>query len=427
MDKLRIDPSLSWGLNMLWSFRALAAVLFVAVLPAAAAVACTAEDFSNAVDGAGADLRAFNLTMAPKLQSRMAELKARKGWGDSDDEDMARDYIADARMAAFDKSANELLDRIDNLGRVDAGATPDCSKLDDLKASSVELLAVMKAKSQYTLTKIDAEIGKAPAAAGEPVAAAPKGTAPPATTGVAAKTVAAAPVPAPAASAGPAKDTAAAKVTAPDKPKEAKPVKDAKPAAPKWSTETEVAAATPPPSPAPTPAGPQLPSDALMEPGEGYTIEEIQDATRGVFGTVSTGLGSVLEHAFSAYGRPSAYVLGKEGGGAFLAGVRYGSGTLYLRHGGTRAVYWHGPSLGYDFGAAGSRTLFLIYGLNDPEAIFRAYTGIDGSAYVVGGIGLTVLKGGPVIMTPIRSGMGLRVGANVGYVRFTREKSWNPF
>jgi hypothetical protein len=427
MDKLRIGPSLSWGLNMLWSFRALAAVLVLAALPAAPAVACTAEDFSNAVDGAGADLRAFNLTTAPKLQGRMAELKARKGWGDSDDEDMARDYIADARMAAFDKSANELLDKIDNLGRVDAGAAPDCSKLDDLKAASVELLAVMKAKSQYALAKIDAEIGKAPAAAGEPAATATKQTAPPAAPGVPAKTVAAAPVPPPTATAGPAKE-AAARVTAPDKQKDVKPVKEAKSAAPRWNTETEVAAATPPsPAPTSTPAGPQLPSDALMEPGEGYSIEEIQDATRGVFGTVSTGLGSVLEHAFSAYGRPSAYVLGKEGGGAFLAGVRYGSGTLYLRHGGTREVYWHGPSLGYDFGAAGSRTLFLIYGLNDPEAIFRSYTGLDGSAYVVGGIGLTVLKGGPVIMTPIRSGVGLRVGANVGYVRFTREKSWNPF
>ena len=121
-------------------------------------------------------------------------------------------------------------------------------------------------------------------------------------------------------------------------------------------------------------------------------------------------------------------MLGTEGGGAFLAGLRYGSGMLYMRSiGGARPVHWHGPSLGYDFGAAGSRTLFLIYGMHDPNEMFRAYTGIDGSAYVIGGVGVTFLKGGDVTMAPIRSGLGLRVGANIGYVRFTSEPSWNPF
>ena len=102
-------------------------------------------------------------------------------------------------------------------------------------------------------------------------------------------------------------------------------------------------------------------------PSKGYTIDEIHEVTRGFFGTISTSLGSVIEYAFHKSGRPDGYVLGTEGGGAFLAGVRYGSGTLYLRSGGTAKVYWHGPSIGTDFGASGSRTMFLIYNLRDPE------------------------------------------------------------
>ena len=162
---------------------------------------------------------------------------------------------------------------------------------------------------------------------------------------------------------------------------------------------------------------------------EGYTIDEIREATRGFFGTISTNLGSVIEYAFSKSGRPTAYILGQEGGGAFLAGLRYGDGTLYRRSGGTQTekVYWHGPSLGYDVGAEGSRTLFLIYKMHEPGDLYRTFSGIDGSAYVVGGVGLTLLKGGPVLMAPIRTGIGLRLGANLGYLRFTPHPTWNPF
>lgn len=161
--------------------------------------------------------------------------------------------------------------------------------------------------------------------------------------------------------------------------------------------------------------------------GGGYTIDEIREATRGFFGTVSTSLASVIEHAFQKGGRPTAYVLGNEGGGALLAGLRYGEGTLYLRNGGSQKVYWHGPSIGYDLGAEGSRTLFLIYDLHQPDTLFRRFTGVDGSAYLVGGVGMTLLKGGEVTMAPIRSGLGLRLGASIGYVRFSARPTWNPF
>jgi hypothetical protein len=171
------------------------------------------------------------------------------------------------------------------------------------------------------------------------------------------------------------------------------------------------------------------PIPALPPPeDEGYTIDEIRDATRGFFGSVSTNLAAVIEHAFKQSGRPTAYVLGVEGGGAFLAGLRFGKGTLFMRsQSGTREVYWHGPSLGTDLGASGSRTLFLIYRMDRPDDIYRNFTGIDGSAYFVGGVGVTLLKGGPVIMAPIRSGVGVRLGANVGYLRFTETPTWNPF
>ncbi len=170
------------------------------------------------------------------------------------------------------------------------------------------------------------------------------------------------------------------------------------------------------------------PHAAVVQADDGYSIEEITDATRGFFGTISTNLASVIEHAFKTTGRPTAYVLGTEGGGAFFAGLRFGQGTLFMRNvAATRAVYWHGPSLGTDFGASGSRTMFLIYKLNQPDALFRTYTGVDGSAYFVGGVGVTLLKGGDVIMAPIRSGLGLRLGANIGYLRFVDRPTWNPF
>ena len=159
----------------------------------------------------------------------------------------------------------------------------------------------------------------------------------------------------------------------------------------------------------------------------GYNIDEIREISRGFFGTISTELGSVLEYAFSNAGRPDGYVLGTEGGGAFLAGLRYGSGKLYMRSGGSSDIYWHGPSIGTDIGASGSRTMFLIYRVHAPEALYRQFTGIDGSAYFIGGVGITFLKGGPVTMAPIRTGLGFRLGANIGYIRFTPRPTWNPF
>ena len=158
-----------------------------------------------------------------------------------------------------------------------------------------------------------------------------------------------------------------------------------------------------------------------------YGPEDISRAGHRAFGRVTTDLASVVEYAFQHYGRPNGYILGEEGGGAFVAGLRYGEGTLYTRNAGTRKVYWQGPSIGYDFGGEGSKTMVLVYNLHNPDDVYYNYTGVGGQAYLVGGLGLTYLKSGPVTMAPIRSGVGLRIGANVGYLKFTRSPTWNPF
>lgn len=348
--------------------------------------ACTAEDFAAAVDKSGAALRAFNAEALPKLQEKLKQLKNKKGWNDADYEEKALDTARDERTAKLDAEAEDLILKIDMLGRPPTDAPPDCKKLAELEAAGLELLAVMKAKSTYTLAKLDAAI------AGTKTAPAAEAKAP------AEKT------PAPQAALTPPKPAPKA-------------------ATKKWSTETR-----PQPDAGPEPEQPLAalpPPDA--EPEVGYTIDEMREITRGFFGTISTELASVLEYAFSTSGRPDGYVLGTEGGGAFLAGLRYGSGTLYMRSGGTEKLYWHGPSIGTDFGASGSRTMFLIYHLREPGDLLRQFTGIDGSAYFVGGVGITFLKGGPVLMAPIRSGLGFRLGANLGYIRFTPRATWNPF
>jgi hypothetical protein len=160
---------------------------------------------------------------------------------------------------------------------------------------------------------------------------------------------------------------------------------------------------------------------------ETYSSNEIIDAGHNFFGGVSKGLGKVVEHAFRKQGRPNGYILGEEGGGAFVAGLRYGQGTLYTKRYGVHRVYWQGPSLGYDFGAEGSKTLVLVYNLDHISQLYHRFAGVDGSAYFVGGVGLTFQTYDDVVLAPIRSGIGIRLGANVGYLKYSRTPTWNPF
>jgi hypothetical protein len=158
-----------------------------------------------------------------------------------------------------------------------------------------------------------------------------------------------------------------------------------------------------------------------------YEADDLISTGGEFFGSASQGLASLVERAFSEFGLPNAYILGEEAGGALLIGARYGEGTMYTRNQGEHAIFWQGPSVGFDVGGDGSKVMMLVYNLPSVEAVYGRYPGVDGSAYVVGGLGMTVIKYGDVVMVPIRSGVGARLGVNVGYLKFTQEPTWNPF
>ncbi len=169
------------------------------------------------------------------------------------------------------------------------------------------------------------------------------------------------------------------------------------------------------------------PPPAAYRDDSRYSSDEIMDAGHRFFGAVSKSLAKVVEYAFAKQGRPNGYVLGEEAGGAFIAGLRYGEGRLFTKFDGEHKVFWQGPSIGYDVGGEGSKTLILVYNLTYADQLFQRYAGVDGSAYLVGGVGMTFQKQGDVILAPIRSGVGIRFGANVGYLKYTRNPTWNPF
>lgn len=161
-------------------------------------------------------------------------------------------------------------------------------------------------------------------------------------------------------------------------------------------------------------------------PGE-FSGDELLQAGHHFFGTLSRGLAQVVEEATRRWGRPNGYILGQEAGGAFIGGLRYGEGLMYTRNAGDLKVFWQGPSLGFDAGADGDRTMMLVYGLPAVRAVFQRFAGVDGSAYFVGGFGMTALAANNVVVVPVRTGVGARLGVNVGYLKFTAQPTWNPF
>lgn len=158
-----------------------------------------------------------------------------------------------------------------------------------------------------------------------------------------------------------------------------------------------------------------------------FTTNELVDNGHKFFGSMSRGLAQVVEEATKRWGQPNAYILGQEASGAFIAGARYGEGQMYTRNAGQQRVFWQGPSVGFDAGADGARTMILVYNLPSTEAIYQRFGGIDGSAYFVAGFGFTALTANDVILVPIRSGVGARLGVNLGYLKFTPSSTWNPF
>lgn len=162
-------------------------------------------------------------------------------------------------------------------------------------------------------------------------------------------------------------------------------------------------------------------------PPSGFAPGEIVAAGHRFFGGVSRGLATLVERAVSQWGLPNGYVLGEEAGGAFFGGLRYGEGVLYTKNAGDLRVFWQGPSFGWDFGGEGARTMMLVYNLPATEAIYQRFAGLEGSAYFIGGLGMTALTANNIVVVPIRSGVGLRLGASIGYLKFTPQSTWNPF
>lgn len=162
-------------------------------------------------------------------------------------------------------------------------------------------------------------------------------------------------------------------------------------------------------------------SDTTFEP------EEISAAGHKFFGETTAGVAEVIEYTFQKLGKPTGYIVGEEGAGAFIGGLRYGEGTLIFKNGVQQKVFWQGPSIGFDFGGNGSRVMVLVYNIQSPDQLFDRFPGVDGSAYVVGGLGVNFQKIDERTLAPIRTGVGLRMGVNAGYLKYTPQPTWNPF
>jgi hypothetical protein len=162
-------------------------------------------------------------------------------------------------------------------------------------------------------------------------------------------------------------------------------------------------------------------------PRRTYSAQEIVDKGHSFFGSTTRGLATIVEKATSQWGEPDAYILGEEGSGAFVGGLRYGEGKLFTRRENGEKVFWQGPSVGFDFGGDGARTMILVYNLRSPMSLFTRFAGVNGSAYFIGGFGMTALREYDTVLVPIRTGIGARLGVNVGYLKFTRNSTWNPF
>ena len=168
------------------------------------------------------------------------------------------------------------------------------------------------------------------------------------------------------------------------------------------------------------------PPNAGPAPTPTYSEDEVTHKVSDFLGVTAESAGSVIERAFKDNGRPTGYIAGEEGSGAFIFGLRYGKGLLYMKDRPTQTVYWQGPSVGFDAGGNGSRVFVLCYNLQYPDAIFRRFPGVDGSAYFIAGMGVNYQRADGITLAPVRAGVGLRLGANVGYLSYSRKRNLIP-
>lgn len=168
-------------------------------------------------------------------------------------------------------------------------------------------------------------------------------------------------------------------------------------------------------------------SKATATSSDTYSPDEIVTAGHQFFGKASRDLARAVESVFDKQGQPTAYIVGEEMAGSFVGGLRYGEGTIYYKTGAKQKIYWQGPSVGFDFGGNGSRSLVLVYNSHDPSELYTRFGGVDGSAYFIGGLGVNFQQKDEIVLAPIRTGMGVRLGANVGYLKYSGKPTWNPF
>ena len=411
-----------------------AAIAMVLAFPAAgrAAQTCDARAFGLQIDQTAQSLRTLNRESERRFHDRLEVLAKKHSWSDAQKADKAAAAMDDAKLEAFNNDIEELAGQLDALS-----ATPNsevsCSRLSELKTVQERLIAVMGQKSGFILAQLEAEGSKAPvspyAKQQFPAMAEQTASAPAAPQQQAEIAQPAAPAPA----------WSANLAQTPPPPAPRQPAASAQPNAPlslkpaPAQPDTRVAALPKPQSnPAVTPPAPV--TDPILPPpsaASGYTPDEIHRVGQGVFGALTSDLAVLVNRTFKQFGQPNAYIVGGEDGGAFLAGLRYGEGKLFTRLNGIDTgpapIYWQGPTLGADLGANRSQTLFLVYNLQDSTSLYRRFPGLDGSAYVAGGLGMTVYRSGDTLIVPIRTGLGLRLGASIAYLKFTERASLNPF
>jgi hypothetical protein len=198
------------------------------------------------------------------------------------------------------------------------------------------------------------------------------------------------------------------------------PLPPARPYPPEPSAEGDGSRGLPPPASA-------QPEYAADKPAQTYSREDIVSSASNFLGVTAEAAGAAIERVFRDNGQPTGYIAGEEASGAFIAGLRYGKGLLYMKNRPTHQLFWQGPTVGFDWGGNASRVFTLCYNLQYPDAIFQRFPGVQGSAYLVGGLGVTYQRANDIVLAPIHAGVGLRLGANVGYLSYSRRRNWIPF
>lgn len=197
-------------------------------------------------------------------------------------------------------------------------------------------------------------------------------------------------------------------------------------ASPVWAQTVQQEALPPVPGGEAAPMPPPAAAAPAYQPAPTYERAEIVQNVSDFFGVTAEAAASALEKAFRENGQPTGYMSGEEASAAFGIGVRYGKGLLYMKNREPETVFWQGPSVGFDFGGNAARVLTLCYNLQYPDALYRRYPGVEGSAYIAAGMGVNYQKAEDITLAPIRAGIGLRLGANVGYLAYSRRRNWFP-